>query len=113
MCSRLPASGLSRPEARWPDKVLFSAEKSGALRASGLRARLERLWCLRRRPAGYLFHSFERWVRGAGLFAGMLGLVRLWGDVQGAGGLCFWWGCFGVCVGLFKIRTHLFLEKMV
>ena len=34
LCSRLPASGLSRPEARWPDKVLFSAEKSGALRAS-------------------------------------------------------------------------------
>ena len=33
LCSRLPASGLSRPEARWPDKVLFSAEKSGALRA--------------------------------------------------------------------------------
>ena len=30
LCSRLPASGLSRPEARWPDKVLFSAEKSGA-----------------------------------------------------------------------------------
>ena len=38
LCCRLPASGLSRPEARWPDKVLFSAEKSGALRASGLRA---------------------------------------------------------------------------
>ena len=38
LCSRLPASGLLRPEARWPDKVLFSAEKSGALRASGLRA---------------------------------------------------------------------------
>ena len=33
LCSRLLASGLSRPEARWPDKVLFSAEKSGALRA--------------------------------------------------------------------------------
>ena len=33
LCCRLPASGLSRPEARWPDKVLFSAEKSGALRA--------------------------------------------------------------------------------
>ena len=43
LCCRLPASGLSRPEARWPDKVLFSAEKSGALRANGLRARLERL----------------------------------------------------------------------
>ena len=40
LCSRLPASGLLRPEARWPDKVLFSAEKSGALRASGLRAGL-------------------------------------------------------------------------
>ena len=38
LCCRLPASGLLRPEARWPDKVLFSAEKSGALRASGLRA---------------------------------------------------------------------------
>ena len=34
LCCRLPASGLSRPEARWPDKVLFSAEKSGALRAN-------------------------------------------------------------------------------
>ena len=33
LCSRLLASGLLRPEARWPDKVLFSAEKSGALRA--------------------------------------------------------------------------------
>ena len=33
LCSRLRASGLLRPEARWPDKVLFSAEKSGALRA--------------------------------------------------------------------------------
>ena len=33
LCCRLPASGLSRPEARWPDKVLFSAEKSRALRA--------------------------------------------------------------------------------
>ena len=30
LCCRLPASGLLRPEARWPDKVLFSAEKSGA-----------------------------------------------------------------------------------
>ena len=30
MCCRLPASGLWRPEARWPDKVLFSAEKSRA-----------------------------------------------------------------------------------
>ena len=44
LCSRLPASGLSRPEARWPDKVLFSAEKSGALRASGLRAGVEMGW---------------------------------------------------------------------
>ena len=40
LCCRLPASGLWRPEARWPDKVLFSAEKSGALRANGLRARV-------------------------------------------------------------------------
>ena len=43
LCCRLPASGLSRPEARWPDKVLFSAEKSGALRAKAA----SRLW-----PAG-------------------------------------------------------------
>ena len=43
LCSRLPASGLLRPEARWPDKVLFSAEKSGALRARAA----SRLW-----PAG-------------------------------------------------------------
>ena len=28
LCCRLPASGLLRPEARWPDKVLFSAEKA-------------------------------------------------------------------------------------
>ena len=34
LCCRLLASGLLRPEARWPDKVLFSAEKSGALRAN-------------------------------------------------------------------------------
>ena len=33
----------ARPEARWPDKVLFSAEKSGALRARAA----SRLW-----PAG-------------------------------------------------------------
>ena len=46
MCSRLPASGLLRPEARWPDKVLFSAEKSGALRAKAA----SRLW-----PAGRRF----------------------------------------------------------
>ena len=39
LCSRLPASGLWRPEARWPDKVIFAAAKIGALRANGLRAR--------------------------------------------------------------------------
>ena len=43
LCCRLPASGLLRPEARWPDKVLFSAEKSGALRANA---------ASRLRPAG-------------------------------------------------------------
>ena len=30
LCCRLPASGLSRPEARWPDKVIFAAAKIGA-----------------------------------------------------------------------------------
>ena len=38
LCCRLPASGLLRPEARWPDKVIFAAAKIGALRANGLRA---------------------------------------------------------------------------
>ena len=27
LCSRLPASGLLRPEARWPDKEIFAAAK--------------------------------------------------------------------------------------
>ena len=49
LCSRLPASGLLRPEARWPDKVLFSAEKSGALRAKAA----SRLW-----PAGQVGNGF-------------------------------------------------------
>ena len=44
LCCRLPASGLLRPEARWPDKVLFSAEKSGAA---------SRLW-----PAGRVWNGF-------------------------------------------------------
>ena len=56
MCSRLPASGLLRPEARWPDKVLFSAEKSGAAARQappgGVGMVLERLWCLRRGDFG-------------------------------------------------------------
>ena len=48
LCSRLPASGLLRPEARWPDKVLFSAEKSEpfGLRPAG--RGWGRFWCLRR-----------------------------------------------------------------
>jgi hypothetical protein len=69
LCCRLPASGLWRPEARWPDKVLFSAEKSRALRAKAASRRMPHggrlgtslvppaepfgqmacgLWCLRR-----------------------------------------------------------------
>ena len=32
LCSRLPVSGLSRPEARWPDKVIFAAAKIEPLR---------------------------------------------------------------------------------
>ena len=58
LCCRLPASGLLRPEARWPDKVLFSAEKSGALRAKAA-SRLMAcgpggggLWCLWWFPSG-------------------------------------------------------------
>ena len=80
LCCRLPASGLLRPEARWPDKVLFSAEKSGALRANAAsrlmacRPELERLWCLRREPlcgkdcfVGLGWGGL--WVRGYTLFA--------------------------------------------
>ena len=82
MCCRLPASGLLRPEARWPDKVLFSAEKSGALRANA---------ASRLRPAGRGWNGFDasggvasrQMMLGGGRFWGMVGDSFIDSDFQG------------------------------
>ena len=84
LCCRLPASGLLRPEARWPDKVLFSAEKSGAAARQappgGVGMVLERLWCLWRK----LLRG--QWPAGRGWGArGWCGVMGSWG---GGAGFC-------------------------
>ncbi len=62
--SHLLASGLWRPEARWPDKVIFAAAKIGALRAKAA-SRLgpagqgwERLMCRVGVVLGEVYKSF-------------------------------------------------------